>query len=48
MIIVLRRFEFDFDSMQRVKVNDYCEFPMSIDMEPYTQEGLERKDLLKE
>ncbi|CAG9317591.1 USP34_6 [Blepharisma stoltei] len=46
-IISLRRFEFDFDTMARVKVNDYCEFPMEIDMEPYTQEGLERKELLK-
>lgn len=47
-IISLRRFEFDFDTMTRVKVNDYCEFPSDIDMEPYTQEGLERKTLLKE
>ena len=48
LIIVLRRFEFDFDTMNRMKVNDYCEFPLEIDMEPYTQEGLERKELIKE
>ena len=48
LIIVLRRFEFDFDTMNRLKVNDYCEFPMEIDMEPYTQEGLERKEMMKE
>ena len=48
LIIVLRRFEFDFDKMNRVKVNDYCEFPLEIDMEPYTQEGLERKEIAKE
>jgi ubiquitin carboxyl-terminal hydrolase 9/24 len=48
LIIVLRRFEFDFDTMTRVKVNDYCEFPLEIDMEPYTQEGLERKEIIKE
>jgi ubiquitin carboxyl-terminal hydrolase 9/24 len=40
MIISLKRFEFDFDRMIRVKVNDYCEFPLELDMFPYTQEGL--------
>jgi len=34
--------------MQRLKLNDKCEFPYELDMEPYTQEGLEaiekRKD----
>lgn len=36
LLVSLRRFEFDFDRMARVKVNDYCEFPMELDMEPYT------------
>jgi len=40
MIVSLKRFEFDFDRMVRVKVNDYCEFPLELDMFPYTQEGL--------
>lgn len=44
LILVLRRFEFDYDSMTRGKVNEYCEFPMDLNMEPYTQEGLERKE----
>ena len=44
LLISLRRFEFDFDRMARVKVNDYCEFPMELDMEPYTQEGLARAE----
>jgi hypothetical protein len=30
--------------MVRVKVNDYCEFPLVLDMLPYTQEGLQRKE----
>jgi len=29
-------------------VNDYCEFPEDLDMEPYTQEGLTRMDLQRE
>ena len=44
LIIALRRFEFDYDRMIRVKVNDYCEFPMELDMEPYVQEGLARRE----
>ena len=44
LIVALRRFEFDFDTMNRHKLNDYCEFPHELDMEPYTQEGLERRE----
>lgn len=47
MIVALRRFEFDYDKMIRVKVNDYCEFPMEFSMEPYTQEGLARREKLQ-
>lgn len=48
LFITLRRFEFDYDKMKRVKVNDYCEFPMEISMENFTQEGIERFELAKE
>ena len=43
LMIGLKRFEYDYDRMMRVKVNDYCEFPMDLNMEPYTQEGLARR-----
>lgn len=46
LILVLKRFEFNFDTMTKIKVNDYCEFPNSIDMEPYCQQSLARADLL--
>jgi ubiquitin carboxyl-terminal hydrolase 9/24 len=39
-MIVLKRFEFDFDSMEKIKLNDYCEFPLNLDMKPYTKEFL--------
>lgn len=48
LFVTLRRFEFDYDTMKRVKVNDYCEFPMDINMENFTQEGIERLELTKE
>ena len=47
LFLVLKRFEFDFDSMQKVKVNDYCEFPLELDMSPYSQQELARQDLIK-
>lgn len=47
LFLVLKRFEFDFDSMQKVKVNDYCEFPIDLDMSPYSQQELAKQDLIK-
>ena len=44
LIIALKRFEFDFDRMIRIKVNDYLEFPIELDMLPYTFEGIKRKE----
>lgn len=35
MFIHLKRFEFDFNTFERIKVNDYCEFPMNIDFRPW-------------
>ena len=43
VIIHLKRFEFDLDTMQRVKVNDYCEFPMDINLKPWCKDQ-ERDD----
>ena len=36
LIITLKRFEFDFDRMIHIKVDDLCEFPLEFDMLPYT------------
>lgn len=40
MIINLKRFEFDYNTMQRLKVNDHCEFPTQINFKPWTKEGI--------
>ncbi len=47
LILPLKRFEFDYDRMIRVKVNDYCEFPLDLNMEPYTQEGLSKRERIQ-
>ena len=28
LILVLKRFDFDYDNMQKLKINDKCEFPL--------------------
>ena len=48
LFLELKRFEFNFDTMQKIKVNDYCSFPMDLDMKPYSQEHISRQDLIKE
>ena len=42
LFIVLKRFEFNFDTMSKIKVNDLCEFPIDLNMEAYSQEYLSR------
>lgn len=45
--LVLKRFEYDYNTMTRHKLNDYCEFPEVIDFRPWTKAGVQagaRKD----
>jgi ubiquitin C-terminal hydrolase len=37
-IITLKRFEFDYNTMTRLKINDYFEFPMEIDLKKWTKQ----------
>jgi len=48
LICVLKRFDLNYDTMQKFKINDYCEFPQRINMERYTEEGLAKLDREKE
>eukprot|EP01124_Arcella_intermedia_P033046 TRINITY_DN7826_c0_g2_i4.p1 TRINITY_DN7826_c0_g2~~TRINITY_DN7826_c0_g2_i4.p1 ORF type:complete len:1007 (+),score=242.40 TRINITY_DN7826_c0_g2_i4:335-3022(+) len=47
LVIHLKRFEFDYDTLDRKKVSSPCSFPMLLNMEPYTAEGLARKEAEK-
>lgn len=40
LIIALKRFALDFTTFEAVKINDRLEFPMELDMKPYTAEAL--------
>ena len=39
LLIHLKRFEFDFETLQQVKINARFEFPSELDMFPYTKAG---------
>ena len=47
LFLSLKRFEFNYDTMTKFKVNDYCSFPMTLDMSPYCQEVISRNELHK-
>ena len=35
MIIVLKRFDINYETMTKFKINSFCEFPMNLDLKPY-------------
>lgn len=43
LIFHLKRFDFDIGTMQRSKINDLFEFPMRIDVNPYTLDHMDGK-----
>jgi ubiquitin C-terminal hydrolase len=44
VVINLKRFEYDLNTMQRLKVNDYCEFPESINFKKWSKEGITEEE----
>ena len=44
LMFVLKRFEFNYDKMKKIKINDYYEFPLELDMNKYTYEYINNKD----
>lgn len=43
-MITLKRFGYDNKTYQRVKLNDYFEFPLEIDMKKWTKESIVQKE----
>ena len=43
LVIALKRFEFDYDNMIKYKLNDYFEFPMTLNMKNYLIEDSKEK-----
>jgi ubiquitin C-terminal hydrolase len=44
LILHLKRFDFDLEFLRRSKITRSIEFPLKLNIEPYTKEGLERKE----
>ena len=47
LIFVLKRFEFNYNTMTKLKINDYYEFPTELDMSKYISEKKEDEELNK-
>ena len=45
LMFVLKRFEFDYNTMTRYKINDYFEFPLELDMNKYTSDYINEKKI---
>merc|ERR1740139_2195300 len=41
LVINLKRFEYNFQTDRREKINDYCSFPELLDLTPWTKEGID-------
>ena len=44
LIMHLKRFDFDMETLQRIKLNDYFEFPHELDLTPYTLDFIHEKE----
>ncbi|CAM9265373.1 unnamed protein product [Chrysoparadoxa australica] len=44
LIIHLKRFEFDFETMTQIKINDRFEFPEKLNMRPYTKQNRRQEE----
>ncbi|XP_052274227.1 ubiquitin carboxyl-terminal hydrolase 24-like isoform X2 [Dreissena polymorpha] len=48
LCIHLKRFGYDWEANRALKFDDYFKFPWILDMEPYTAEGMARRDAASE
>ncbi|KAK2704726.1 ubiquitin carboxyl-terminal hydrolase 24-like [Artemia franciscana] len=48
LVIQLKRFHYDWEAGRSLKFDDYLQFPWTLDMKPYTAEGLEEQDQQQE
>lgn len=48
LVLHLKRFEFNLETMRKQKLNDRCTFPMTLNMLPYTVDGLVSAESLQQ
>lgn len=44
LVLALKRFDFDLETMQKLKINSYCEFPDTIDLKPFSADYLKSQE----
>ncbi len=44
LIVHLKRFEFDLDTLRKKKVNDYCAIPTTLNLKHLTKAGIQAKE----
>ena len=47
-MFVLKRFEYDYKTYKKMKINDYYEFPLILDMNKYTENYLENTGIIED
>jgi ubiquitin C-terminal hydrolase len=46
LILHLKRFDLDYNTFETVKLNNRCAFPLTLDVKPYTSEGIEEREAM--
>ncbi|XP_019857623.1 PREDICTED: ubiquitin carboxyl-terminal hydrolase 24-like [Amphimedon queenslandica] len=44
LVVHLKRFDYDWETNREIKFNNYFEFPKTLDLEPYTAEGITSRE----
>ena len=47
LIVTLKRFQFDYEKMMKLKVNEYCQFPKNLNLKEYSQQFLRKQQRTK-
>ena len=47
LVIQLKRFHYDYETNRAVKFDDYFDFPRSLEMSPYTADGIKKAEKLR-
>ncbi|GFQ83735.1 ubiquitin carboxyl-terminal hydrolase 24 [Trichonephila clavata] len=47
LVIQLKRFDYDWEANRSLKFDDYFKFPWKLDMQPYTAEGIQERETMK-
>ncbi len=45
LILHLKRFEFDLDTLRKRKVNDYCAIPLTLNLKSLSKEGMQAREV---